>query len=118
MFVMTKEPIPDMNAAEVRAYFADKHTEADLADAYALASNKFWWVEDNEYDYEVGSPEHKAACAVTDKWGNLMDEYKEKIFEILISEGVDIPETGQMRVLEPFMARFGYIDDNGWWIRQ
>ena len=43
---------------------------------------------------------------------------KEKIFEILISEGVDIPETGQMRVLEPFMARFGYIDDNGWWIRQ
>jgi hypothetical protein len=99
MFVMTKEPIPDMNAAEVRAYFADKHTEADLADAYALASNKFWWVEDNEYDYEVGSPEHKAACAITDEWKTLMVEYEKRIFEILTNEGVVIPEVGRIKVL-------------------
>ena len=65
MIVMAKDPVPNMSAAEVKAYFADKHTEKDLADAYAIAHNKFWWVEDNEYDYEEGAPEHIAACAIT-----------------------------------------------------
>ena len=69
MFVMAKEPIPNMSAAEVKAYFAEKHTVQDLADAYAIAHNKFWWVEDNEYDFEEGTPEHKAACAIPDEWG-------------------------------------------------
>ncbi len=118
MFVMTTEPIPYMSVADVKDYFADKHTEKDLADAYAIAHNKFFWVEDNEYDYEEGSPEHKAACAVTDEWGALMDEYKNRIFEILTNEGVTIPETTQIKILEPFMAKFGYINGNGWWIKQ
>lgn len=118
MFVMSQEPIPNMSASEVRAYFVNKKTEKDLADAFAVASNKFWWVEDNEYDYEEGTPEHKMACAITDEWGTLMDEYKKRIFEILTNEGVSIPSKGQIEVLKPFMARFGYIDGNGWWIKQ
>ena len=118
MFVMSQESNPNMSVSEVRAYFADKKSEKDLADAFAVASNKFWWVEDNEYDYEEGTPEHKMACAITDEWGCLMDEYKTKIFEILTNEGVIIPSKGQIEVLKPFMARFGYIDDNGWWIKQ
>ena len=80
MFVMAQEPIPNMSASEVRTYFADKKTEKDLADAFAVVSNKFWWVEDNEYDYEEGTPEYKMACAITDEWGTLMDEYKKKNF--------------------------------------
>ena len=118
MYVMAKEPIPDMSAAEVKAYFADKNSEKDLADAYAIAHNKFWWVEDNEYDYEAGTPEYNAACAITDKWAALMDEYKKQIFEILNSEWVTIPAAGQIKVLEPFMARYGYTDGNGWWIKE
>ena len=118
MFIMGKEPIPNMSAEEVRAFFADKHTQKDLADAFAVTSNKFWWVEDNEYDYEEGTPEHKATCAITDEWRNLMDEYENQILEILTSEGAIIPATGRIEVLKPFMARFGYIDGNGWWIKQ
>ncbi len=118
MFVMAKEPIPDMSAAEVKAYFADKHTEKDLADAFAIASNKFWWVVDNVYDYEEGTPEHKAACAITDEWRALMKEYESQIFEILTSEGITIPKTGQIKVLEPFMARHGYANGNGWWMKE
>ena len=118
MFVMGKEPVPNMSVAEVKAYFANKHTQKDLADAYAIAHNKFWWVEDNEYDYEEGSPDHKAACAVTDEWRVLMEEYQNQIFLILISEGVTIPTTGQIKILEPFMARYGYVDGNGWWVKQ
>ena len=117
MFVMSQEPIPNMSASEVRAYFVNKKTEKDLADAFAVVSNKFWWVEDNEYDYEEGTPEHKMACAITDEWGTLMDEYKNRIFEIITNEGVTIPKTGQIEVLKPFMARFGYINGNGRWIK-
>ena len=118
MFVMSQESNPNMSVSEVRAYFADKKSEKDLADAFAVASNKFWWVEDKEDEYEERTPEHKMACAITDEWGCLMDEYKTKIFEILTNEGVIIPSKGQIEVLKPFMARFGYIDDNGWWIKQ
>ena len=117
MFVMSKEPCPDMSAADVKTYFADKHTEHDLANAYAIAHNQFWWVEDNEYDYESGSPEHLAARAITAEWCALMNEYRNSIFEILISEGISIPVTGQIKVLGPFMERFGYVDSNGWWVK-
>lgn len=118
MFIMAKEPIQNMSAAEVKAYFSDKHTEPHLAYAFAITSNKFWWVEDNEYDYEVGTPEHKAARAITDEWGALMDEYEQRIFEIITSEGIVIPETGRIKVLEPFMKRHGYANHGGWWIKE
>ena len=107
-----------MSAAEIKDYFFDKTTEQDLADAYAITHNKFWSVVDNQYDHEEGSPEYISACAIADEWGNLMDEYKNRIFEILTNEGITVPATVHIHVLIPFMARFGYIDSHGWWIKQ
>ena len=115
--IMASEPIPNKTPTDVRGCFAERKSERDLADAFAIASNKFWWVEDNVYDYEEGTPEYIAACAITDEWGALMDEYEERIFVILRNEGVEIPETGRIKVLEPFMKRNGYSDGNGWWIK-
>ena len=115
--IMASEPISNKTPSDVRGYFAERKSERDLADAFAIASNKFWWVEDNVYDYEKGTPEYIAACAITDEWGALMDEYEERIFMILRNEGVEIPEKGRIKVLEPFMKRNGYIDGNGWWIK-
>ena len=115
--IMESEPIPNKTPTDVRNYFIGRNTEKDLADAFVIASNKFWLVEDNEYDCEEGTLEHIAACAITDEWGALMDEYEERIFAILRGEGVKIPETGRIKVLEPFMKRYGYIDGNGWWIK-
>ena len=96
--------------------YAEHHTESVLAQAFAAASNKFWWVEDNEYDYEEGTPEHQEACRITDSWANLMDNLKDEIFVILRNEGVTIPEKGQIAVLVSFMERNGYYDGNGWWL--
>ena len=59
--LMMSEPIPNKTPTDVRIYFSERETEKDLADAFAIASNKFWWVEDNEYDYEEGTPEYIAA---------------------------------------------------------
>lgn len=115
---MGTEPAPELSANDVRHSFMNKHSEKDLADAFALASNQFFWVEDEEYDFEEGSPERQRACHITDEWGALMDEYKERIFAILSNEGVDIPKTAQIHVLIPFMERNGYIDATGWWIKE
>ena len=117
VIVMASEPIPNKTPSDVRNFFATRDTEKHLADAFALTSNKFWWVEDNVYDYEEGTPEHAAARDLADEWGALMDEYEEKIFMILRNEGAEIPETGRIKILEPFMKRNGYRDGNGWWIK-
>ena len=112
-----KEPLLHMSAKEVRAYFADKHTEKDLANAFAIADNNFWCAADDECDYEENTQECAEATAVTDEWCELMKEYRRRIFEILSAEGVVIPERGYIQVLEPFMARNGYIKGTGWWIK-
>ena len=116
IIVMDREPIPELSPEDVRAWFALHQDENGLAKAFAAVSNKFWWVEDNEYDYEKGTSEYEEAVRITDAWGVLMDELKNRIFDILKTEHVTIPETGQIDVLKPFMERNGYYDGNGWWI--
>ena len=117
MYIMGKEPMPGISPADIKARHSGLLSEQCLADAFAISSNKFWWGEDDVYDYEVDTPEHQAACAITDAWGELMDYYKSQVFSTLQAEGVVIPETGQNTVLKPFMLRNGYIDGNGWWIK-
>ena len=84
--IMASDPIPNKTPTDVRNYFAERKTEKDLADAYAISHNKFWWVEDDVYDYEEGTPEYEAARVIVDEWGALMDEYEERIFVILKKE--------------------------------
>lgn len=115
MYIMASEPARGVAASDVEAFYADKCSPQDLADAYALAHNQFFWVEDNEYDFVVGSPEHIASCVITDEWRRLMEQYQERIFDILRSEGIKIPATGQLVVLTPFMKKYGYDDYCGWW---
>lgn len=115
---MASDPTQGIQPTELEAFFVDKHSAQDLADAYAITHNKFWWVEDNEYDHEESSPEHKAACLVTDERGSLMNQYKSRIFEVLRSEGIEIPHTGQIAVLIPFMRKYGYEDQDGWWVKK
>jgi len=114
---MGDDPLPNITPQEFERKYSGDLSENDLATAFALSSNKFWWVEDNEYDFEVDTPEHKSARATTDAWGKIMDGYKTEIFAILEKEGVAIPQTGQIYVLEKFMLRYNYIGGSGWWIK-
>lgn len=91
--------------------------EQELAEAYAMASNKAWLVEDDVHDYEEGTPEYQEACRVTDDWFAVEETLRNKIFTILKSEGVDVSTERYIYVLKPFMERNGYRDGGGWWIR-
>lgn len=114
---MVEELFPETSLDDVKRRFDGTLTEQDLADAFAICSNKFWWVEDNEYDYGEGTPEHQQAQAVTDAWCQLMEKYEVQIFDILRSKGITIPKQGTIRVLAPFMKKHGYEDENGWWVK-
>ena len=118
MYILTEEPLPGITASEFKAYFAEKQSEKDFADAYALLHAKFVWVEDEIYDYEEGTTAYEYACTVAEEWECLYDEYEQKILAILKSEGVSVPETGYIKVIKPFMARNGYDYRDGWWIKK
>lgn len=118
MCVMVNEPCPGMTAEDFRSKYANMTSEKELADAYAIASNQFWWVEDDLYDYDEGTPEYKSALDNVVSWKKILQEYENEVFAILKSESVAIPDTGRIKVLIPFMERNGYADRSGWWIKE
>ena len=116
VIIMAAEPIPGLTPDDIRSRYADDHDEASLASAFAAVNNKFYWVEDNIYDYDEGTEEYKEAYDITEAWEKLMNELLAEIFDILKSENVDIPDKGWNTVVIPFMKRNGYEDCNGWWV--
>ena len=115
-YLMAEEPIPGWTPDMIRQLYANNNSEYGLALAYAAASNKAWWAEDDIYDFETDSPEYNNAVAVMDAWFKIAEELEADIIAILQSEGVSIPETGIRYVLQLFMERNGFLDGGGWWI--
>ena len=117
-FVMCQEPSPDLTIEKANEIFDKIETEKDIADLFAIVDNKAWWIEDEEYDFEEGTEEHREAVERTDMWFALSNKLRNMIFDILKHEGVEIPDKGQIVVLEPFMKRNGFRDGQGWWIKE
>ena len=117
-FIMCQEPSPDLTIEKANEIFYKIETEKDIANLLAVVHNKAWWIEDEEYDFEEGTEEHRKAVERTDMWFALSDKLRNMIFDILKHEGVEIPDKGQIVVLEPFMKRNGFRDGQGWWIKE
>lgn len=115
--ILVEEPMKEFTIEDAKVSYANIKDENDIAVLYAVAENKFWWQEDNTYDYERGTEEHRIACDKCGAWLEIKEKLEEDIFTILRSEGVEIPEKGQIVVLEPFMRRNGYWNAGGWWVK-
>ena len=118
--IMCGDPLPSRSLEEMWVIAKSYSTTQELVDAYAGAHNKFWWVEDDEYDFEEGTEEHKKACSVTDAWKQVMDYLEERVVVCAIAEGLFAerrPDSGLVKQLEAFMAKYGYRDGRGWWVR-
>ena len=118
IIVMCGEPSPNLTIEKANELFERIETEKDIADLYAEVENKAWWIEDEQYDYDVDTNEYKVAREKTRMWFLLADKLKDMIFNILKSEGISILDKGQNTVLEPFMKRNGYKNGSGWWIEE
>ncbi|MGF0040297.1 hypothetical protein ACQRBF_05880 [Peptoniphilaceae bacterium SGI.131] len=118
IIVMSSEPYLDVTLEMVETAAKECETELELATLFAIVENKAWWIEDEEYDFAEGTEEHRQAVEKTELWFALADKLRKRIFCILQSEGVEIPSTGQITVLEPFMKRNGYKNGQGWWVKK
>lgn len=118
IIVMSSEPYLDVTLEMVETAAKECETELELATLFAIVENKAWWIEDEEYDFAEGTEEHRQAVERTELWFALADKLRKRIFCILQSEGVEIPSTGQITVLEPFMKRNGYKNGQGWWVKK
>ena len=116
-FVMCSEPASDLYTEMVAEAINRIETEQELAGLFAVVDNKARRVEDDVYDYAEETAEYQQAVGIADEWFALSDILRHRILAILRAEGVVIPKTGQICVLEPFMKRNGYRNGQGWWIK-
>ena len=114
--VMGDEPFPDGTPEDVRAWYREHPGERGLARAFAVADNEFGWLAHDAYDFEAGTPEHKAALETALAWLDLEEELRGVIFTIQRKRGDRIPRKGNIGILARFMARNGYRDAWGWWV--
>ena len=113
---MMSAPLPNISTKEWMAINHYCETESDLANAYAGASNMFFWLEDEIYDDDVTQEEIKSC----EDWKMLYEQLQEKILSVLKKENpkADFDGKGLQKLFIPFMLRNGFSDGSGWWIRR
>ena len=115
--IMAGDPAAGLTAEYAVKAAEEIETEGELAALFAMIHSKTVFVEDEIYDYEEGTDEWKRAVENAHFWLDLERKLRDRIFAILRAEGVEIPATRQIVVLEPFMKRNGYFNGRGWWIK-
>ena len=108
---MGGDPLPDKSLEEMWVIAQTYSTTQELVNAYAGAHNKFFWIEDAEYDFEEGTEEYKKACEITDAWGKVLDYLEERVIASAIEDGLFAekqPDSGLVEQLKPSMERYGY----------
>jgi hypothetical protein len=114
--IMCGDPCPDKTPEDIWSIAKGKCSIQELVDAYVIAHNKFWWVEDEVYDYDEGTEEYNKACEITDAWAEVMDYLCDNLIKCASEDG--ILATGESHYgLKPFMEKYGYRDGHGWWVK-
>ena len=93
----------------------------ELVDAYVNVHNKFWYIEDDLYDYEEGTEEYERFRSIVETWGEMMDELDSRIMKKAEEQGLLAPRqknSGTVKQLEAFMDKYGYRDGCGWWVKK
>jgi hypothetical protein len=118
--ILAGDPMPDKTVEQMRVDIEGISNTQELVDAYVQTHNKFWYIEDNLYDYEEGSDEYNRVRENVDAWEEIMDFLDEKVIASAKEEGLLSecqPGAGTRKQLEKFMSKYGYRDGGGWWIK-
>ena len=118
--VFSEEPIPEMTIQQMEQIIASIRSVNELVDTYVLVHNKFWFIEDDLYDFEEGTKEYESKCAEIDAWRSLMSDLGNRVMHAAVEEGLLVEQTGcgTVKQLEMFMYKYGYFNGNGWWIKK
>lgn len=118
--IMAGDPLANVSLEEMTAIVKRTQDAHELVDLYVKIHNKFWFIEDDLYDYEKGTPEYNDLAAEIDAWGELMDKVQDELIIRAKNEGLMDREEKHPRAIismEPFMKKYGYRDGRGWWVR-
>lgn len=118
--ILAGDPMPDMCIEEMRQIISSITTTQELVDTYVNVHNKFWFIEDDLYDYDADTEEYEKTRFVADAWGDMMDELDKRVMEAAAAEGLLIerkPNSGTVKQLEVFMNKYRYRNGCGWWVK-
>ena len=118
--VIANDSISGKSVDEMRREIENITSVQKLVDVYVLVHNKFWFIEDNLYDFEQGTKEYNKICSEVIAWMNLMENLEHKVMCATFEEGILLkrqPNSGTAKQLEIFMKKYGYQDGAGWWIK-
>lgn len=118
--VLISEPMPDITIDEMRAIITKISSVQELVDAYVNVHNKFWYIEDDVYDYEEGTLEYNEICSKVALWRQLMNSLDDQILRKASEEGLLMERkegAGTVAQLTKFMDKYGYKNGSGWWIK-
>ena len=119
--ILAGDPMPDISAKDMQQIISLLETTQELVDAYVNIHNKFWFIEDDLYDYEKGTEEYERVRSVVAAWGNIMDELDKRVMQSADEEGLLTewqPGSGTVKQLEGFMDKYGYRNGCGWWVKK
>lgn len=119
--ILAGDPMPDSNVEDMQQVLSAIETTQELVDAYVNVHNKFWFIEDNLYDYEEGTKEYERVRSVLDVWSDLLDDLDKRVMKEAADEGLLTerqPDSGTAKQLESFMDKYGYRDGGGWWVKK
>ena len=119
--IMGADPMPTQSIDEMRKEIEAMTLTKDLVDAYVSIHNKFWYIEDEIYDYTEGTEEYQEANENIEAWGTLTDSLEKRILALAEQEGLlseKVSNAGTVKRLELFMDKYGYRDGAGWWVKK
>jgi len=121
VLILSGDPLPNKTVDEMKEELKNNTTTQELVDAYVNVHNKFWFIEDDLYDYDEGSDEYKRVYDSISQWYQVMKQLDQEIMEKASEEGLlDEMESnsGTTKRLKSFMSRYGYRDASGWWVKK
>ena len=80
--------IGDISIERMKQIISGIDSTQDLVDAYVSVHNKFWFIEDDIYDYDEGTEEYKRKYSVMKAWYNMMHELDRRIMKSAAEEGL------------------------------
>lgn len=116
--ILSADPMPDKTVEQMKLEIAEIANTQEVVDAYVQVHNKFWYMEDDLYDYEEGTEEYIRVRRNVEAWGEIMDSLDARVMAVAREEGLLSERrlnAGTIKQLEKFMKKYGYRDSCGWW---
>lgn len=66
--IMGSEPLAGIELKDMEEPAADVTSSEEIVKVFAAVHNKFWFIEDEVYDYEEGSEDYYRISAIVDAW--------------------------------------------------